>query len=714
MRWIQAIIVWSIVFTGGVSLAQPIEGPAEPHAAATAQSASRPLLSPLPASSPLRSPRHRSGTDVDIRTAWNLGRPEAAPRGTACTFDNGAPLDDFNDPASQLSQSMTPGWNFIAASADDFMLGSPGDPDLCRITLIRAAFLVADDGSGNPTPTNTWHSIIVTVYSNDTSMPPDKPSAFPDINGGQTGPFIVSQEVPVASLLNETLTGECRPCYVIDIPVNFLLHKGVKYWLSLVPRHDGAINSTQSFWCLSETPASTDDDAVQYFPPFFTDWAAIPGNSDDCATELGAGAYRNLAFSILTADTQPAVTGACCDDTTGGPMGTCSDNESIVHCQKPNDRFGPNATCVTLNPECGVQDPGACCSGAGVCLDTLTPFECYVAGGQWYVGSCPSFICPPVNIDCDQQIPLNGSHVVQAFNTGSVMAGAGDPLTNCGAILQGIWFSYEAACDGTVTISTLGSSFDTVLAVYGPATGCPVSCPLPSPDGDYTEAACSDDIIGGTDSYIVMPVTAGQCLLIRVGGKNGASPTGGEGVLNIDCIPFGSGACCHADLSCDTLDESQCILPGDLFTPGQPCNTAVTCPPACCLGDMDNNCVVDTEDLPLFVEYLLDPGSAGAEAFCRADVNRDLAINALDVQPIIRRILDGATCLVDCCPGDFTGDGLLDGLDLQGMINALLTPPPCSTIDFCHADVNEDLLIDLTDAEALVDRLLAGDTCPVP
>lgn len=669
---------------------------------------------PMLRSRPSRAPRHIQPT-IDIRTAWGLGLPAASPRGAECLFDNGAPLDDFNDPASQLSESISPSWDFVAASADDFMVGTPADTDLCRITLIRAAFHLNDDGSGNPTPINTWDSVFVTVYQNDTSTPPDEPSGLPNNMGGQTGQFIVSQEVPVGSLLNETAVGECRICYVIDIPVNFLVHKGVKYWLSIVPRHDGFKNETQSFWCLSEVPASGgDDDAQQYFPPFITDWADVDGNTDECFTEFGPNAYKNLAFTIMTSSSESAVTGACCDDTTGGPTGTCSDATSVVNCQKANDRFAPTGTCATISPPCGTNEPGACCSDLGTCVGTMTPQQCTLASGQWHPGDCSSFVCPAGNDDCVDQIPLSGTSVSTPFNSSTVTVDAGEPLTNCGAILQDVWFSYETACDGTVTISTLGSSFDTVLAVYGPSASCPTTCPLGSPDGDYTELACNDDIINSTDSYVVLPVTAGQCLLIRVGGRSGASPTGGDGILNIDCVLPGSGACCHADLSCDLVDESACIFIGDIFTPGQPCSAAVTCPPACCLGDLDNNCLVDTDDVPLFVDIMLDPSSAGAEAFCRADVNRDFALNALDIQPFVRRIMDAASCSVSCCPGDLNGDGLLDSLDLQGMVNALLNPPPCSSAEFCRADVNEDRAIDTFDVETLIDRLLAGDTCPLP
>lgn len=653
--------------------------------------------------------------------AWSANRPDradgASPRGTGgCTFDNGAPLDDFGDPSSQLSDSTVPEWTFIGAAADDFLLGGPGETDLCRVTMIRAAFSFADDGIGNPSPTTTWESIFVTVYKDDgAGDPTSRPLLTPP--GAQDGPYVVSQAVPASALQNETPAGGCRPCYIVDIPVNFMLKKGTPYWLSLVPVHDGAIHTTQSYWCISETPVGMSEMiAQQYFPlagPPYDDWTEIPGNVDACDPDSpDAGSRRNLAFAIITATGAPDETGACCDDTIGGSMGTCLDDVSIADCQKENDRFSSGGTCDALDPPCGTTDPGACCMPTAVCEDALTPAQCAQAGGQWYMGDCFEVSCPPENEECDAFLPITGGSAAIPFNTAGAVVGTGEPLTNCGGIMQDIWFSYEVPCNGTVTVSTLGSSFDTVLAIYGPEEVCPPTCPPASPDGDYTELACSAETPAGLDSYLVLPASAGQCLLIRVGGKADAMPTGGVGILNVDCIESGMGACCHGNLTCEVLMEAECNASGDFFTPGQPCSALMTCPPPCCVGDLDADCVVDELDVPGFVDALLNPPAQGTVAFCRSDANRDYVINGLDVAPFIGRVMAMASCLASCCPGDTNGDGALDGLDVQGLVDALLSPPPCGSVAFCGADVNEDLAIDLDDADALIALLLAEAVCP--
>ncbi len=662
-------------------------------------------MHPLPRSVPSDATSRRA-PGIDARTIWSMEPADAAPRGTSCVFDNGLPLDDFGDPASQWSENQDdPAWNFIGAAADDFMLGNPGDTDLCRITMIRAAFFIADDGSGTPTPTNTWKSVFVTIYPNDVG---DLPGGYPDDMGGQTGDYTVSQQVHVSALLNETLVGECRPSYLIDIPVNFLVKRGVKYWLSIVPRHPGPPN--QSFWCTSANWMSGDEGSVQYFPaagPPFDAWTAFAGNLNFCPSTPPAGKNRNLAFRILTAVSEPDVTGACCDDTIGGSGGTC-DSESIVDCQRPTQRFAANTLCGNLIPPCGSNDPGACCLPAGTCEDGLTPTQCAQAGGQWFDDLCENLACPPSNEFCEDQLTVSGSNVSFVFDTTNTDPGDGEPLTACGEIVHDIWYSYEVPCDGTVTLSTLGSGFDTVLAVYGPAGACPVDCPTT----DFSELTCSDDILDGADSYMVLPANMGECLLIRVGGLGSASQNSGLGVLNIDCIPTGFGACCRGDLECDVIAQAACTAPGDFYTPGQPCSSQFTCPPPCCVGDMDNNCVVDELDILPFVEALLNAPLAGTSAHCRADVNRDFDVNSLDIAPFIDRVLLLASCRIACCPGDTNGDGVLDALDVQGLVLAILSPPSCTTALFCAADVNQDFVIDLSDLDAMVQKLLDGEMCP--
>ena len=86
-----------------------------------------------------------------------------------------------------------------------------------------------------------------------------------------------------------------------------------------------------------------------------------------------------------------------------------------------------------------------------------------------------------------------------------------------------IWYIYTASCTGQATVSTCGSSFDTVLAVYR-GSECPPQ--------QNRLLACNDDSCG-QQSEVVVNVEAGSRYLIEVGGFNNNDQ--GPGVLKISC-----------------------------------------------------------------------------------------------------------------------------------------------------------------------------------
>ena len=89
----------------------------------------------------------------------------------------------------------------------------------------------------------------------------------------------------------------------------------------------------------------------------------------------------------------------------------------------------------------------------------------------------------------------------------------GEP-TPCGGIGKTVWYSFVAPADGTLAVDTIGSAFDTVLAVYdGPARSF----------ADLTPRACNDAFLGAFFSRIEIGVTAGTTLFIQAGGFIGQS-----------------------------------------------------------------------------------------------------------------------------------------------------------------------------------------------
>jgi len=134
-----------------------------------------------------------------------------------------------------------------------------------------------------------------------------------------------------------------------------------------------------------------------------------------------------------------------------------------------------------------------------------------------------------INISCDGQAnqPTNDS-CAKAKQVGNVtnmpfdttcatFDGPGHCLTS-----PNIWYRYTAGGSGNVTVSLLGSSFDTKLAVYKGGTCYPNL-------GDMLD--CNDDFGSHLQSKITFAATAGNQYLIEVGGYN--SDAIGQGVISI-------------------------------------------------------------------------------------------------------------------------------------------------------------------------------------
>lgn len=142
-----------------------------------------------------------------------------------------------------------------------------------------------------------------------------------------------------------------------------------------------------------------------------------------------------------------------------------------------------------------------------------------------------------------------------------------------------VWFSYTASCTGTLTVTTCeqaggSADYDTKLAVYGGT--CANLVKLGCNDDDEANACGTG--AGGFHSRVVILVTAGQSLLISVGGF-GATDVG-TGNLFIGCVAAtATGACCKPDTTCtDEASPGACATAGGHFIGfGTTCATT-TCP----------------------------------------------------------------------------------------------------------------------------------------
>ncbi len=661
-------------------------------------------------------------------------------------FDNGNQLDDFGDNASQLSliaDGNPTVSEFSAAVADDFILPEsltqPGAN--YQITTIRAPFALFIFNLGidpNATPTNTWtQGAHITIYGNSLT---NSPGGVPNGDGTFSGDVIQTVQIMPGGW-TETFVDGCRPCYVVDFPVNFVLQANTRYWLSIVPRHPtgGDFSPTQSAWCLSELNNL-----------FFAQWGAsfdlpfwndIAGNDEAaiCTNPPPIGTLRGVSFQIFGSEVPPT-SGACCDTATS----LCTDVSDPMLCAGPSEVFHPSEFCQFLSPPCNL---GACCLsdglGGGLCM-LMTEADCIADPN--FIDFTPDVVCPincappPPNDDCAMPIALVGPSVSASFDSTRATIDPTSPTPTCGAITQDIWYSYNASCSGTVVITTLGSSFDTLLTVYGNNTSV---CP-PCPTDNTAQLDCNDDFDAATtDSHLIVPVMFGDCLLIRVGG-NGFGATGGPGMLTIDCVNAGLGACCDpVNQTCTQTMQAGCLAPA-VFHPGDVCSD-LNCPPA----PLNDDCIINAEMvtgdaliIPFNTTLATIDGPPGMPPACTTALAEDVwfgytatCTGTLTLSMCGNTNYDAAIEVYDgcsICPTDFTsliacddngcGAGgesevvlpvvsgncyLLRIGGANGAVGGGMLSVTCNaTAACCPGDLNADNLIDINDSAPLVAALL--------
>ncbi len=264
---------------------------------------------------------------------------------------------------------------------------------------------------------------------------------------------------------------------------------------------------------------------------------------------------------------------------------------------------------------------GACCDATPAGCTERAEKGCTPRGGT-YKGdgttcavegaSCPGI---PPNNDCPNHIDLTALCVMKTFDTSFATdtdldsaapnpdvpptCSIGAPSGTQPAMREDIFYTYKIPTNyqgltmstAVLVISTVGSSFDAFVAVYGDTgaaiTDCNGLCSQP-------QIVCNNDILRITTnpfalnmvSHINLDISTGdpdtfgfgECILIRVG-----TPTanaGGPGQLNIDLIPTspgpnfnadpvaGTGRCCFWDANTQTAScmtassESTCVSVG--------------------------------------------------------------------------------------------------------------------------------------------------------
>lgn len=118
----------------------------------------------------------------------------------------------------------------------------------------------------------------------------------------------------------------------------------------------------------------------------------------------------------------------------------------------------------------------------------------------------------PFNDDFAARAILGGSNVRIRSNTQGATSEAGEPM-HAGFLPEGtLWWSWTATASYSVAVETLGSDFDTVVAVY---SGSSLAA--------LTPVGAGDDVANGNTSRMVFDAVEGTTYQIAVGGKNGST-----------------------------------------------------------------------------------------------------------------------------------------------------------------------------------------------
>ncbi|MFM8792828.1 MAG: PPC domain-containing protein, partial [Solirubrobacterales bacterium] len=118
---------------------------------------------------------------------------------------------------------------------------------------------------------------------------------------------------------------------------------------------------------------------------------------------------------------------------------------------------------------------------------------------------------PPANDNFANATTLNVLSGTNGTTVGATRE-TGEPSHGPGSA-RSAWYRWTAPSGGTLTLNTLGSSYDTLLGVY---TGSAVN--------SLTQRAVNDDNgSGGNWSRVTFPVTAGTAYSIAIDGYNGTS-----------------------------------------------------------------------------------------------------------------------------------------------------------------------------------------------
>ncbi|MDT8301763.1 MAG: GEVED domain-containing protein [Sedimentisphaerales bacterium] len=224
--------------------------------------------------------------------------------------------------------------------------------------------------------------------------------------------------------------------------------------------------------------------------------------------ECLSDATRNIWYCYTAACTGCATISLCGSnyDTKLAVYGECSSAPSLSNLLRCNDDFCGQQSELNLNVTAG-----------NTYLIEIGGFGTSHGAGSLTI-SCNNAAGPPSN-DTWSGAASIGNVSNLAFDTGcATFNGPGICITS-----SNLWFCYTPQNSCNITVSTAGSSFDTILAIYNGCNSSPNFGSLIN---------CNDDGPGSRLAEISIPAIGGNTYLIEVGGYNGAT---GPGLISVNC-----------------------------------------------------------------------------------------------------------------------------------------------------------------------------------
>lgn len=270
----------------------------------------------------------------------------------------------------------------------------------------------------------------------------------------------------------------------------------------------------------------------------------------DCESQ--GGDFLGSATECAVVSCDPII-GACCI----GVEGECDERTSLDCSTLGGTYIGIDTLCV--DGWCDPESVSACCFDES--CGEMTASDCELSGGFWagFGTLCSTGGCNPVFNDFCETAMLVSTGVWDFSNVGALTDDIIYDDEDCvseylGDMYYDVWFSFVACEDGPLVVSTCDIvNFDSSIVVYEG------SC------DDMVQVECNGDVDGcaGFTSEVSLDVLSGDSYLIRVGGFSDSN--------------YGNG---------------QILIGGQNCIPNAPC-----------LGDVDENGVVDINDLLIVVDH---------------------------------------------------------------------------------------------------------------